>query len=95
MKTKLIFFFLMIMCSFSLFANETKNETMNRTMNEKDFFVLFNHKINESYNKINLLNKKPNIAKLGKEELAGNEWLSSLKWNSTRGSAGAQLNTGG
>ena len=45
---------------------------MNKRMNEKDFFVLFNHKINESYNKINLLNKKPNIAKLGKEEVAGN-----------------------
>ena len=72
MKSKIIFFFLMIMCYCSLFANETKNETMNKTMNEKDFFVLFNHKINESYNKINLLNKKPNIAKLGKEEVVGN-----------------------
>ena len=41
-------------------------------MVKKDFFVLFNHKINESYNKINLLNKKPNIAKLGKEEVVGN-----------------------
>ena len=68
MKKKIVLFFLMIICLFSLFANEHKNETIN----EKDFFILFNHKINESYKKINLLNKKPNIAKLGKEEVAGN-----------------------
>ena len=66
MKTKILFLTLMIVCIFSLFANETK------TITHKDFFVLFNHKINESYKKINLLNKKPNIAKLGKEEVAGN-----------------------
>ena len=68
MKKKIVLFFLMITCLFSLFANENKNETIN----EKDFFILFNHKINESYKKINLLNKKPNIAKLGKEEVVGN-----------------------
>ena len=68
MKKKIVLFFLMIICLLSLFANENKNETIN----EKDFFILFNHKINESYKKINLLNKKPNIAKLGKEEVAGN-----------------------
>ena len=68
MKKKIVLFLLMIIFLFSLFANENKNETIN----EKDFFILFNHKINESYKKINLLNKKPNIAKLGKEEVAGN-----------------------
>ena len=68
MKKKIVLFLLMIIFLFSLFANENKNETIN----EKDFFILFNHKINESYKKINLLNKKPNIAKLGKEEVVGN-----------------------
>ena len=42
-----------------------------QTMNHKDFFVLFNHKIGESYQKIQLLNKKSNLAKLGKEEVDG------------------------
>ena len=68
MKKKIVLFLLMIIFLFSLFANENKNETIN----EKDFFILFNHKINESYKKIILLNKKPNIAKLGKEEVVGN-----------------------
>ena len=68
MKKKIVLFLLMIIFLFSLFANENKNEIIN----EKDFFILFNHKINESYKKIILLNKKPNIAKLGKEEVVGN-----------------------
>ena len=43
-----------------------------QSMNHKEFFVLFNHKIGESYKRIELLNKKSNLAKLGKEEVAGN-----------------------
>ena len=39
-----------------------------QSMNHKEFFVLFNHKIGESYKRIELLNKKSNLAKLGKEE---------------------------
>ena len=42
-----------------------------QSMNHKEFFVLFNHKIGESYKRIELLNKKSNLAKLGKEEVAG------------------------
>ena len=42
-----------------------------QSINHKDFFVLFNHKIGESYKRIELLNKKSNLAKLGKEEVAG------------------------
>ena len=42
-----------------------------KSMNHKEFFVLFNHKIGESYKRIELLNKKSNLAKLGKEEVAG------------------------
>jgi hypothetical protein len=64
MKKKVFLSILMFAFISSLFGLET--------ITHKDFFVLFNHKINESYKKINLLNKKPNIAKLGKEEVAGN-----------------------
>ena len=42
-----------------------------QSITHKDFFVLFNHKIGESYKRIELLNKKNNLAKLGKEEVAG------------------------
>ena len=42
-----------------------------QSINHKDFFVLFNHKIGESYKRIELLNKKSNLAKLGKEEVTG------------------------
>ena len=42
-----------------------------QSINHKDFFVLFNHKIGESYKRIELLNKKSNLAKLGKEEVIG------------------------
>ena len=42
-----------------------------QSINHKDFFVLFNHKIGESYKRIELLNKKNNLSKLGKEEVAG------------------------
>ena len=64
MKKKVFLSILMFALISSLFGLEK--------LTHKDFFVLFNHKINESYKKINLLNKKPNIAKLGKEEVAGN-----------------------
>ncbi len=62
---KIIFFSILIFILFAnLYANDSKNE--------REFFVLFNHKIGESYKKINLLNKKSNLAKLGKEEVTGN-----------------------
>ena len=44
-----------------------------QSINHKDFFVLFNHKIGESYKRIELLNKKSNLAKLGKEEVSEDE----------------------
>lgn len=63
MKKKVVLSILMFVLISSLFASET--------MNHKDFFVLFNHKIGESYKRIELLNKKSNLAKLGKEEVIG------------------------
>ena len=63
MKKKVFLSILILAFISTLFASEK--------MNHKDFFVLFNHKIGESYKRIELLNKKSNLAKLGKEEVAG------------------------
>ena len=45
MKKKVFLSILILAFISTLFANESTNETMNH----KDFFVLFNHKIGESY----------------------------------------------
>lgn len=63
MKKKVFLSILILAFISTLFASEK--------MNHKDFFVLFNHKIGESYKRIELLNKKSNLAKLGKEEVIG------------------------
>ena len=63
MKKKVFLSILIFAFISTLFASEK--------MNHKDFFVLFNHKIGESYKRIELLNKKSNLAKLGKEEVIG------------------------
>lgn len=63
MKKKVVLSILILAFISTLFASEK--------MNHKDFFVLFNHKIGESYKRIELLNKKSNLAKLGKEEVIG------------------------